>query len=184
MQHVDRPAHVQALPEPARARRPRVETEPLRVMLLTERLDRIGGHRRRQRDVGQEPAIRPAEAERAVGLSIDLITLLVDGAVVPATEQREIRERGRPALGPVVKVMPLAERDGATREAATMAPVMERSPQRRGNRPGPGPDLHEAPVLVVLHHHPARIARQALRRFRGNVDAPFEDGLAGLLRVH
>ena len=43
MQDVDRPAHVQALPEPARARCPRVEAQPLRVVLRAEGLDRIGG---------------------------------------------------------------------------------------------------------------------------------------------
>jgi hypothetical protein len=59
-------------------------------MLLTERLDRIGRHRGRLRDVGQGPAIRPAEPERAVGLSVDLITLLVDRAMMPATQQREV----------------------------------------------------------------------------------------------
>jgi hypothetical protein len=90
MQHVDRPAHVQALAEPARGRRPRVETEPVRVMLLTEGLDRIGRHRGRLRHVGQGPAIRPAEPEIAIGLSIHLIPLLVHRAVVPATQQREV----------------------------------------------------------------------------------------------
>ena len=42
---------------------------------------------------------------------------------------------------------------------------MERAPQCRRNRPRPGPDLHGAPLLVVPHHHPARVARQAPRRF-------------------
>ena len=177
MQHADRPAQIQALPEPARARRPCVETEPLRVMLLTERLDRIGRHRGRPRDLGQGPAIRPAEPERAVGLSIHLIALLVDRAMVSATEQRKVRERGRAPLGPVMEVMPLAERDGAAREATGLVPVVERAPQRRRNRPGPRPDVHDAPVLIVLHHHPARVARQAPGRFRGNARAPFEDRL-------
>jgi len=98
-------------------------------------------------------------------LSIDLIALLVDRAVVPATEQREVRERGWAALRPVTDVMPLAEPEPAAREAATLVPVMERAPQRRGNRPGPGPDLDGAPVLVVPHHHAAGVARQAPRRF-------------------
>jgi len=64
-------------------------------------------------------------------------------------------------------VMPLAERQPAAREAATLIPVMERAPQSRRNRPGPGADLKGAPVLVVPHHHPARVARQAPGRFRG-----------------
>ena len=59
-------------------------------MLLTERLDRIGRHRGRLRHVGQGPAIRPAEPEIAIGVSIHLIALLVDRAMMPATQQREV----------------------------------------------------------------------------------------------
>ena len=183
MQDVDRPAHIQSLAQPGRAGRPRVEAEPLRVVLRPERLDRIGGHRGRRRDLGQRPAVRPPEPERAVGLSIDLIALLVDRAVVPATEQSEVRERGRAALCPVTDVMPLAERQPAAREATAAVPVVERAPQRRGNRPGPGPDFHGAPVLVVPHDHAARVARQAPGRFRGNARPVLEDGLAGLIRI-
>jgi len=35
----------------------------------------------------------------------------------------------------------------------------------------------------VPHHHPARVARQALGRSRGNARAVLEDRLAGLIRV-
>ena len=38
-------------------------------------------------------------------------------------------------------------------------------------------------VPAVLHHHAARVARQALGRFRGNASPVLEEGLAGLLRV-
>ncbi|HEV8150895.1 MAG TPA: hypothetical protein VGP61_11975, partial [Gemmatimonadales bacterium] len=47
----------------------------------------------------------------------------------------------------------------------------------------PGPDLHGAPLLVVPHHHPARVARQALQRFCRNARPALEHGLAGLLRI-
>ena len=110
MQDVERVTQIQALAQPGRARRPRVQTEPLRVVLCAERLDRIGGHRGRGRDVGEQPAVRSPEPERAVGLSIDLIALLVHRAVVPATEQREVRQRGRAPLRPMMEVMPLPER--------------------------------------------------------------------------
>src|SRR3989442_1087362 len=100
MQDADRPPQIQTLPQPARARRPRVETEPLRVVPLSEGLDRISGHRGRRRDIGQGSAIRTPELERAVGLSIHLIALLVYRAMVPATEESEVRERGGPALRP------------------------------------------------------------------------------------
>jgi hypothetical protein len=105
-----------------------VETKPLRIVPRPERLDRIRGHRGRPRDVGQEPAVRPPEPERAVGLSIDLVALLVDRAVMPATEEREVRERGRATLRPVPDVMPLAEREPAAREAAAPVSRVERSP--------------------------------------------------------
>ena len=108
MQDADRPPEFQTLPQPARARRPRVEAEPLRVVLFSEGLDRIRGHRRARRDFGQRSAIRPPELERAVGLAIHLIALLVYRAMVPATEQREVRQRGGPALRPVPHVMSLA----------------------------------------------------------------------------
>ena len=61
--------------------------------------------------------------------------------------------------------------------------MVERSPQGGGNRPGPGPDLHQAPVVVLAHHHPARVARQALGRFRGNARAAIEHGLPRLIRI-
>src|SRR2546428_11876897 len=75
MQDVDRPAEIQALPEPERARRPRVESEALGVVPRPEGLDRVSGQRDRRRDVGQEAAVRPPEPERAVGPSFDVIGL-------------------------------------------------------------------------------------------------------------
>jgi len=35
----------------------------------------------------------------------------------------------------------------------------------------------------VAHHHPARVARQALGRFRGNARAVLEHGLPRLIRI-
>jgi hypothetical protein len=145
MQDVDRPADVEALPQPARAGRPRVEAQALRDVPCSKNLHRVGGHRGRGRYLGQRPAGRPPELERAIGLSIDLVALLVDRAVVPATEQREVRERGGAALRPVTEMMPLAEREPAAREAAATVPMLERSPQRRRDRPGPGADLRRRP---------------------------------------
>ena len=52
MQDVERVTQIQSLAQPGRARRPRVQAEPLRVVLRAERLDRIRGHRGRGRDVG------------------------------------------------------------------------------------------------------------------------------------
>jgi len=85
-----------------------VEAEPLRVVPRPKGLDGIGGYRNGRRHLGQEPPVRTPEPELAVGLSIHLVALLVDRAVVPATEQREVRERRRAAVRPVADVVPLA----------------------------------------------------------------------------
>ena len=114
------------------------------------------------RDLGQKPAVRAAEPKLSVRLSVELVALLVNGAVVPATEQGEIRERGGASLGPVTDVMALSEADPAAGEAAAAVSVMERPPECRRDRPGPGTDFHNAAVPAVLHHHPARVARQTL----------------------
>src|SRR5688572_6150372 len=100
MQDVECVTQIQSLTHPGRAGRPRVQAKSLRVVLRAERLDRIGGHCGRGRNVWEQLAVRSPELKRAVGLSIDLIALLVHRAVVPATEQREVRERGRAPLGP------------------------------------------------------------------------------------
>ena len=73
-------------------------------------------------------AVGAAETKLAVRLSIELITLLVDGAMVTATEQSEIRKCGGPTVSPVTDVMALAEANSAAREAAAAVSVVERSP--------------------------------------------------------
>jgi hypothetical protein len=89
-----------------------------------------------------------------------LIAELLEAAdVMAATEYREIRQRGRAALRPMMEVMALPERQPAAREAAALVAMVERAPQCGRNRPRPGPDLHGAPLLVVPHHHTARVAR-------------------------
>ena len=81
---------------------------------------------RRTRHLGQQPAVRALKAQLSVRSSLHLKALLVDGAMVPTTEEREIRERRGAAVGPVTDVMPLAESHSAPREAAAAVPVMER----------------------------------------------------------
>jgi hypothetical protein len=63
-----------------------MEPDALRVMLRPERSHRIGGHRRRRRHLGKRSAVWPPEAERAAGLSLELISLLVHSAMMAATE--------------------------------------------------------------------------------------------------
>src|SRR5688572_2819010 len=118
MQDVDRPAHVQTLPQPTRGCGPRVQVEPLRLVPRSKDLHGIAVYLRRRRDLGQKLAVRTAEPKLAVRRSIELVALLVNSAVMPATEQRKIRERGGAPLGPVTDVMPLADTNPAAREAA------------------------------------------------------------------
>ena len=103
--------------------------------------------------------------------------------MVAATEQREICQGGRAALRPVAHVMALPDPHVAAREAAAPISMQQCPPQRGRNRPGPGSYLHQPPLGVVPHHHPTRVTGQAPGRFRGNVAALFQHGLAGLLRV-
>jgi len=116
-------------------------------------------------------------------LPIDLIALFVDSAVMPATEQGEIRERGGAPLGPVTEVMALDEAGSAPREATAVVSMIQGSPDRRRNRPGPGGYFHDTTVPAVPHDYAARIARQSPRRFRGNVCAVLQDGLAGRIGI-
>jgi hypothetical protein len=72
--------------------------------------------------------IRPPEPQRPVRPARDLKALLVDGAVMPAAEHREVRERRRAPVGPVVEVMALAEADATAREAAVAVSMLKRPP--------------------------------------------------------
>src|SRR5213593_247114 len=109
MQHTNRPPEFEALAQPARHRRPRVNVNTLRLVPLAENSHRIGWNRRWRWDLAQELAARSTEAERSVGVSSDLISLLVNRAVVATTEQGEIRQRRGAAVGPVADVMALTE---------------------------------------------------------------------------
>jgi len=105
-----------------------VQDTPLRSVPRSQDVHGITGHVTRRRDLEQRPAVRAVEPKLAVGLSIDLVAFLVNGAVVPATEQGEIRERSRAPLGAVTNVMSLTEPHPAAREAAAAVSVMERAP--------------------------------------------------------
>jgi hypothetical protein len=67
-----------------------MEIEPVRLVPRSEHLHRINGHFGWWGDLWNEPTIRSAEAQRTVRLPVDLVALLVDGTVVPATERGEV----------------------------------------------------------------------------------------------
>ena len=104
-----------------------MDAQPRRVVPRAENVERITAHRGRRRDIGQGPSIRPPELERAIGLSFDLVALLVDRAVVPAAERGEVRQGRGASLGPVANVMALAEPPAAAGEA-TAAVAMVKCP--------------------------------------------------------
>jgi hypothetical protein len=83
----------------------------------------------------------------------------------------------------MTNVMALPEADSAAWEATAAVAVMQGTPECRRNRAGPGRNLHDPTIYTVLHHNTARVARQALRRFRGNAHALREDGLAGWIGI-
>src|SRR2546428_6687429 len=155
VQDVDGPAHVQALPQPPRGGRPRVQDKPLSIVPRSYDFHRIAGQFTRRRDLGQKLAVRAAEPKLAVGVSIELVTLLVNGAVVAATEHGEIRERGGAPLGPVTDVMSLSEPDPAAREPAAAVAVMERPPEGRRGRARSRRRLHHPAIATRPPQLPA-----------------------------
>jgi hypothetical protein len=77
----------------------------------------------------------------------------------------------------------LAEPHNAAREPTTAVAMVQGPSKGWWDRAGPGRYLDDPTISAVLHHHPARVTRQAPRRFRGNVRAVLEHGLAGRLGV-
>jgi hypothetical protein len=59
-----------------------VQVQPRRLVPRSQDSQRVVGDRGRRRDLGHKPAVRTAEPQLAVRLSIELETLLVDRAVV------------------------------------------------------------------------------------------------------
>ena len=127
MQDVDGVTDVQALSEPPRSRGPRVRAKSFRGVPRSKDLHGIAGNVERRWHLGHEPAVRATEPKLAIGLSIELVALFVNRAVMPTTEQGEVRERGGAALRPVLDMMALAKRQPAARKAATPIAMVKRS---------------------------------------------------------
>ena len=97
-------------------------------MLRVEREDGIRGHRGGRRNLGQRAPIRPPEVERSVGPACDVIALFMNRTMMAATEQNQVRERGRATLGPVAHVMPLGDPHVAAWKAAAPVSMLQRPP--------------------------------------------------------
>jgi len=61
-----------------------------RVVARSQVFRGIAGHLRGSRDLRQQPAVRTAEPKVAIGLPIDLVALLVNGAMVATAEHGEV----------------------------------------------------------------------------------------------
>jgi hypothetical protein len=105
-----------------------MQVQPVRFVPGSEGVHGISAHFRWRRDVRQRPAVRPAESKLAIRLSIELVALFVDGAVMPVTEQGKIRQSRGASVGPVTDVVALAEPNPAPREAAAAISMVEGSP--------------------------------------------------------
>ena len=97
MQDVDRPADIQAFAPPARRRGVRVHVQPVRSMPRAEITHGITRRLGRWRDIGDDAPIRPAEPQLAIRVAIDLVALLVDGAMVTARASSAIATDRLPA---------------------------------------------------------------------------------------
>ena len=126
MQHINRVADIQPLAAPERYRGPRAQNEILSTILRSQDVDRVGRCRQRARYFGQEPPIRTAEPQLTVVVAVDLVTLLVNGTMMPSTQHGQIRERSRAILGPVADVMALSESNPAARETTAPISVVQR----------------------------------------------------------
>jgi len=127
MQDVDRPADVQPLSQPAGHGRPSVQVKSLRLMPRSQHVEGISWQRSNSRNLGKKSPVRTAESQLSVGVSLDLVALFVNRAVMPTTEDSEIRQCGGAAIRPVTDVMPLAEPGAASWEAAAAIAMVERA---------------------------------------------------------
>ena len=90
---------------------------------------------------------------------------------MPPAEQNQVAERRRPALRPVLDVVPIASRRPAPGEAAV--PVAGRQRPAQGGRDGAraAADVQDLTGRSVPHRHGRGVAGQPAGRFRGDVDA-------------
>src|SRR6188768_2504692 len=96
------------------------------------------------------------------------VSLLMNRSMMPPAERDQIRQRGRPAVRPMLHVVTLQNPPSAAREATRSIAMVEGAPQRRRDRARASADLDDPAIRVVPHHHAARIAGETPGNFRGN----------------
>ena len=128
MQDVDRVADVESLSEPAGLRRPCVDVNAFSGISFAKHGDGISRYRRQRRAFDQRRAVGAPEIEFTIRLSLHLKPFFMNRPVVPAAEHREIRERRRTAVRPVLDVMSLPEPPAAAGEPTALIAMFERTP--------------------------------------------------------
>jgi len=104
-----------------------MQNQSLNVILRAQDTDRIGGDSWRARHFGHKPSVRTPEPQLTAGLTVDLVTLLVDGAMVAPAQHREVRERRRSSLRPMPNVMALTEAHFTARKTTTVVAMVQRA---------------------------------------------------------
>ena len=127
---------------------------------------RLGPARR----VHQHPPFRREEQHRPVTVRRDLDPPLMNGSMMPPTEEQRVPKARFAPVGPVFHVMRLGEPAPAPGESASPVPLLERPPDVRRDGARSAAHVHHRRVLRVDHRHHRRIARHAPRRLRGNAN--------------
>ena len=104
-----------------------MKVEPLRFMPRSQSVDGIGWQRNPRQNLGKKSPVRTAESQLSVGVSLDLVALFMNRAVMPTTEDSEIRQCGGATVRPMTDVVPLAEPRAAAGEAAAAIAMVERA---------------------------------------------------------
>ena len=105
-----------------------MERQPSCRVFHSQGFDRIRRRRNRWRNLGHEAAVWPPDPKLSIWISMHLEALFVHRPVVPTAQHCEVRQGGRPTLGPVTDVMPLPEAHAAAREAAVAVAMVQRAP--------------------------------------------------------
>jgi hypothetical protein len=124
MQDVDRVSDVETLPEPSGRTAVRANRDTFLIVPCSQHAGGMVWDSGGDRHFGKNLTIRTAEAQLAVRLAIDSIAFLVNRPMMPATQERQVRQRGRASLSPMTDVMALSESHVATGKPATAVSVM------------------------------------------------------------
>ena len=114
-------------------------------------------------------AIRSPEGQHTVVPTNDGESAFVNGAMMASAQEHEVVEARDTAIGPVIYMMSIAPAGGAAWKATPGVAGGESAADRRWNRARLAAHVDHGTVGVVVHVHQRGVARQSLRRFRGNV---------------